>query len=88
MPLKRLQDDFLAISAVNKSLFTLLGHMSNFVYKSRDKNYTRRVYYALKRLTRRFFEKLKTTSSTIQQIKSLEGVQRTARPENEIQQMS
>ena len=27
---------------VYKTLFTLLGHMTNFVYKSHDKNYTRR----------------------------------------------
>ena len=26
---------------VYKRLFTLLGHMTNFVYKSHDKNYTR-----------------------------------------------
>ena len=26
---------------VYKNLFTLLGHMTNFVYKSHDKNYTR-----------------------------------------------
>ena len=27
---------------VYKTLFTLHGHMTTFVYKSRDKNYTRR----------------------------------------------
>ena len=39
MPWKGLQGDF---SCLFTSLFTLFGHMTNFVYQSHDKNYTRR----------------------------------------------
>ena len=48
---------------VYKNLFTLLGHMTNFVYqKSWQELY--KAIYALKRLTRRFFSK---SLKTIQQ---------------------
>ena len=55
---------------VYKTLFTLLGHMTNFVYKSHDKNYTRR-FMPWKGLQGDFSKNLVNTTTTIQ-FKSLE----------------
>ena len=56
---------------VYKTLFTLLGHMTNFVYKSHDKNYTRR-FMPWKGLQGDFSLNFQQQYNTTQQFKSYE----------------